>query len=97
MSTSIRGIYRPEWAGPRIIDADGKPVDDLPIGSSGSSDMVALEGTTAFHKRIIQEVPDFRLPQVSVDDLPFGSGGSSDVVALDFTETAAWSQELSQP
>ena len=43
MSTSIRGIYRPEWAGPRIIDADGKPVDDLPFGSSGSSDMVALD------------------------------------------------------
>ena len=39
MSTSIRGIYR----GPRIIDYDGKPVDDLPFGSSGSSDMVALD------------------------------------------------------
>ena len=66
-------------------------------GQGSASQSVALEGTTAFHKRIIQEVPDFRLPQVSVDDLPFGSGGSSDVVALDFTETAAWSQELSQP
>ena len=58
MSTSIRGIYRPEYLiGPRIIDYDGKPVDDLPFVSGGSSDVVALDFTeTEEWSRTLEEL-----------------------------------------